>query len=171
MDITTIKYLDAPIDKFSESAIKNINELMRLTITHKPDLILVLGRTHNVQKLYKVFANQIYHNRCELNISMNILPYAQWYFEDFPDKLDQRIKSYKTQKYTFEYDCIPMINTCNPEFIQTIYESKYSYVLVRVKEKDNSDELLVSSPLLSGTKEMNNLIFIEADLRPLKIHK
>jgi len=151
------RYLDKPIYIFQEEQINNIINSIK---ENRPDMLLILGRTGYTRELCYALQNQIPLSKIT-HFDFRVEPQAHDYYKDYDNILRRIISSY--EKYP---NYLPVINTHNKEFIQTIYKSKYSYILIRIKEKDNFNELLLSNPILSGTEEMNAIIDMGLDLRP-----
>lgn len=152
------RYLDKPIYNFPEDKVDN---LIAAINTHNPDLLLVLGRTGYTRELHYALVNKLpftNFNSCDLRVE----PQPHYYHEDYKKHLDRFISINKKHPKT-----LLILNTHNKEFLETIYKSNHSYICIRIKEKEGTlKELLLSTPLLSGTEEMNALIDMGLDLRP-----
>ena len=154
----SFRYLDKPIYNFPEDKVDN---LIAAINTHNPDLLLVLGRTGYARELHYALVNKLQFtnfNSCDLRVE----PQSHDYYKDYKKYLDKYISANKQYPKS-----LLILNTHNKEFIETIYKSDYSYVCVCIKEKEGSiKDLLLSTPLFSGTEEMNALIDMGLDLRP-----
>lgn len=152
------RYLDKPIYNFPEDKVDN---LIAAINTHNPDLLLVLGRTGYTRELHYALVNKLpftNFNSCDFRVE----PQPHYYHKDYKNYLDRFISINKKHHKT-----LLILNTHNKEFIETIYQSNYSYVLISICEKEGSlRELLLSTPLISDTEEINVLIDMELDLRP-----
>ena len=154
----SFRYLDKPIYNFPEDKVDN---LIAAINAHNPDLLLVLGRTGYARELHYALVNKLPFTNFN-SFDLQVEPQPHYYHEDFKNHLDRFISINKKHPKT-----LLILNTHNKEFIETIYKSNYSYILIRIKEKEGSiKELLLSTPLLSGTEEMNALIDAGLDLRP-----
>lgn len=154
----SFRYLDKPIYNFPEDKVDN---LIAAINTHNPDLLLVLGRTGYARELHHALVNKLpftNFNSCDLRVE----PQPHYYHEDYKNHLDKFVSINKKHPKT-----LLILNTHNKEFLETIYKSNYSYICIRIKEKEGIlKELLLSTPLLSGTEEMNAFIDMGLDLRP-----
>ena len=152
------RYLDKPIYNFPEDKVDN---LIAAINTHNPDLLLVLGRTGYARELHYALVNKLpltNSSSCDFRVE----PQPHYYHEDYKKHLDKFISINKKHPKT-----LLILNTHNKEFIETVYQSDYSYLSISIKEKEGSiKDLLLSNTLISDTEEMNALIDMELDLRP-----
>ena len=157
------RYLDRPLCTILEDRIETLVAAIQ---DYKPDLLIFLGITGYARELHYALVNK--NKSASITYDFRVEPQAHYYYKDFKLKLDKFMNQYKKYSKEENVNYIPIFNTHNEEFLQTIYNSDYSYILVRVKEKEaiNSNELLVSFPLFSDSAEMNDLIRLEIDLRP-----
>ena len=155
------RYLDRPLYTILEDRIETLVSAIQ---DYKPDLLIFLGRTGYARELHYALVNK----SVSIIYDFIVEPQAHYYYKDFKSKLNKIMQQLKKFSKEENVNYIPIFNTHNEEFLQTIYNSDYSYILVRVKEKEaiNSNELLVSFPLFSDSAEMNDLIRLEIDLRP-----
>lgn len=152
------RYLDKPIYNFPED---RLNNLIAAINTHNPDLLLVLGRTGYARELHYALVNKLpftNFNSCDLRVE----PQPHYYHEDYKNHLDRFISISKKHPKT-----LLILNTHNKEFLETIYKSNHSYIVVCIKETEGSlKELYLRDPIMSHSKRMKNILEIGLDLRP-----
>lgn len=152
------RYLDKPIYIFQE---EQINKIINSIKECRPDMLLILGRTGYARELCYALQNQIPLSKIT-HFDFRVEPQAHDYHKDYDTILQRIISSYKKHP-----NYLPVINTHNKEFIETIYKSDYSYIATIIQEKEGSlKELYLRDPLISNSKRMKNILGIGLDLRP-----